>query len=282
MTERHDILVLGATGKTGRRLVPRLRAAGATVRAAARGGEVKFDWTEPATWPDALAGAGALYLIAPDDPTPLAAFVEQVVEAGVRRVVLLSGRGMDATGNGVPDVTRVFPGMAAAERLVRGSGLAWTIIRPNNFAQNFDEDLWQAPLRAGRLALPIGDVPEPFIDAEDVADVAAALLTRDGHEGRSYELSGPRGLTYPAATGIIARAAGRAIEYVELTPRQYRDELLAQGYPPPAVHALDGMFAAHRAGLLADPADGVRQVLGRDPVDFEEYVGRAARSGAWS
>jgi uncharacterized protein YbjT (DUF2867 family) len=191
-------------------------------------------------------------------------------------VVALSGRGTDKIGNDV------FPGMVAGEQAVRDSGLAWTIIRPNNFNQNFDEDLWHQPLRAGRLALPIGDVPEPFIDADDVADVAAALLTSDGHEERIYELSGPRGLTFAEATATIARAAGRSIEYVELTPAEYREELRAQGYPAAAVDTLDGLFAGHRAGITAEPADGVRQVLGRDPVEFTAYAERAARAGAWN
>ncbi|WP_328471401.1 NAD(P)H-binding protein [Actinoplanes sp. NBC_00393] len=270
------ILVLGATGKTGRRLVPRLRAAGAEVRAAARTGEVRFDWSAPDTWPAALGGARALYLVAPDDPAPTAAFVAQAAEAGVRRVVALSGRNLDKLDE------NVFPGMLTAERVVRESGLAWTIIRANNFDQNFDEDLWRAPLLDGRLALPIGDVPEPFIDADDVADVAAALLTGDGHEERVYELSGPRGLTFAEATEIIARAAGRQIRYVELSPAEYREELLAGGYPASAVDALDGMFAAHRDGITAETTDGVRQVLGRDPVDFTAYAERAARAGAWS
>jgi uncharacterized protein YbjT (DUF2867 family) len=274
-TNSKDILVLGATGKTGRRLVPRLRAAGARVRPASRTGEVRFDWSDPATWPDALAGAGALYLIAPDDPDPVPAFVRQATDAGVRRVVVLSGRGLDR-------VDDFGHGMAAAERAVRDAGLQWTIIRANNFQQNFDEDLWRAPVMAGRLALPVGDVPEPFVDAEDIADVAAALLTRDGHAGKIYDLSGPRGLTFAEAAAAVAEAAGRPVRYVELTPAEYRDELKAEGYPPAAIDALDALFAAHRAGILAGPADGVRRVLGRDPVDFTVYAARAARAGAWA
>lgn len=275
MTTRDNlILVLGATGKTGRRLVPRLRAAGARVRAASRSGEVRFDWSDPDTWSDALAGAGALYLVAPDDPAPIPDFVERAADCGVDRVVVLSGRGIDKTGN-------AFAGMLTAEQAVRESGLAWTIIRPNNFNQNFDEDLWQAPLVAGRLALPIGDVPEPFIDVADIADVAATLLTRDGHQGQVYELSGPRGLTFAEAAQTIARAAGRHIRYVELTAPQYRDELLTEGYPEAAIDALSALFAAHRAGYTAEPVDGVQRVIGRKPIDFNEYAERAARAGAW-
>ncbi|WP_436761104.1 NAD(P)H-binding protein [Streptosporangium sp. V21-05] len=269
-----EILILGATGKTGRRVVRHLRATGERVRAASRSSEVRFDWSEPATWENALRGAEAVYLVAPDDPTPVGDFVKRAVD--VRRFVVLSGRGMDLVGEDFGQ------GMAAAERAVRDSGAEWTILRPNNFNQNFDEDLWHAPLRAGRLALPIGDVPEAFIDVEDVAAVAAAALTGDGHAGRTYDLSGPSGLTFGAAVETIARAAGRSIEYVELTPEAYRAELFAQGYPVAAVDALDALFALHRAGHTAEPVDGVQRVLGRPPLAFGDYVNRIAATGAWS
>ncbi|GAA2365640.1 hypothetical protein GCM10010404_20120 [Nonomuraea africana] len=152
----------------------------------------------------------------------------------------------------------------------------------NNFNQNFDEDLWLEPLRAGRLALPIGETPEPFIDVEDVADVAAEVLARGGHSGQVYDLSGPRGLSFRAAVEISAGAAGRSIDYVELTPEVYRAELAASGYPEAAVAALDAMFAMHREGHTAVPADGVSRVLGRAPRRFEEDAKRVAASGVWS
>ncbi|GAA3130475.1 NAD(P)H-binding protein [Planomonospora alba] len=275
-THAHQILVLGATGKTGRRVVPRLRTAGAAVRAASRSGEVRFDWFRPETWPAALEGASAVYLVAPDDPGPVPGFVKQAVAAGVGRFVVLSGRGIEHVDSDFGQ------GMAAAEQAVRDSGAEWTVIRPNNFFQNFSEDLWQAPLRAGRLALPIGEVLEPFVDVEDVAEVAAALLTRDGHAGRVYELSGPQALTFAEAARTIGRAAGREIEYVELTPEEYHRELLAEGYPEAVARMLGALFALHRTGCTAEVVDGVRRVLGREPAGFESYVVRAAAGGAWS
>ncbi|UQI48756.1 NAD(P)H-binding protein [Streptomyces sp. HU2014] len=271
------VLVLGATGKTGRRLVRRLRADGVPVRAASRSGEVRFDWAEPATWADALTGATAAYVIASDEhPDAVGPFVEQAVAAGVGRFVVLSGRGIDLVG---PDFGQ---GMAAAERAVRESGARWSVIRPNNFAQNFDEDLWREPLRDGRLALPIGDVHEPFVDADDVAEVAAALLTQDGHDGQVYELSGPRGLSFREAAEQIARAAGHPITYVELTPEEYEADLRASGWPEAAVKAFSALFALHRTGVTAAPVDGVRRVLGREAASFEAYVERGVGAGAWS
>jgi uncharacterized protein YbjT (DUF2867 family) len=277
-THTDEILVLGATGKVGRRLVRTLRAAGRPVRAASRTGAVRFDWTDRSTWKAALDGASAVHLLAPVDPALAPLFVEQATEAGVSRFVALSARGIDQ----VPP--RFFRGMAAAEQAVRESGARWTILRPNNFNQNFDEDIWQAPLRAGHLALPIGAVPEPFVDVQDIADVAAAVLTsdgHDGHDGRVYELSGPQGLTFEAAVATIAEAAGRPIRYTEVTPEQYRADLLVAGAPEEAADELNALFAVMRAGHFAEPGTGVREVLGRAPVDFAAYAARAAAAGAW-
>ncbi|MDT0317202.1 NmrA family NAD(P)-binding protein [Streptomyces millisiae] len=276
-THDDDILVLGATGKTGRHLVGALRAAGRRVRAASRSAETRFDWSDQDTWAAALDGASAVYLVAPEDPAPVDAFVKQATEAGVRRFVALSGRGVERLS------AEAFQGMAAAERAVRDSGVEWSVIRPNNFNQNFDDDAaWRPPLLAGRLALPIGATPEPFVDTRDIADVAAALLTADGHQGQVHELSGPRALTFADAVRTIAEAAGRDIEFVELDPAEYRAELLAEGVPEEVVRDLDEMYANMRAGHVAEPVDGVRRVLGREPVDFAAYATEAAAAGAWA
>ncbi|MEV5321474.1 NAD(P)H-binding protein [Streptomyces sp. NPDC052687] len=274
-THTDEILVLGATGKVGRRLVRTLRAAGRPVRAASRTGTVRFDWTDRSTWRTALDGASAVHLLAPVDPALASPFVEQATEAGVSRFVALSARGIDRMR------PPYFQGMAAAEQAVRESGARWTILRPNNFHQNFDEDVWRAPLRSGHLALPLGAVPEPFVDVQDIADVAAAVLTSDGHHGRVYELSGPRGLTFEEAVAAIAEAAGRPIRYTEVTPEEYRADLLASGASGEAADELNAMFAAMRAGHFAEPGTGVREVLGRAPVDFATYAARAAAAGAW-
>lgn len=275
-THTHAIVVTGATGKTGRRLVRALRAAGEPVRAASRSGEVRFDWTDQDTWPAALDGAAAVYLVAPEDPTLVRTFVRRATEAGVGRFVALSGRGIEHAPAGS------LLGMVTAEQAVRESGVEWTIIRANNFSQNFDEDYWHAGIRAGRLALPIGSVPEPFVDTRDIADVAAVLLTSPGHHGQVYDLSGPQALSFDTAVATIARAAGRSIQYVELTPEENRAELLAAGVSEETADELDAVYAVMRAGHLSVPADGVRRVLGREPVGFDDYVAQAAAAGAWS
>ncbi|GAA2961323.1 NmrA family NAD(P)-binding protein [Actinokineospora diospyrosa] len=268
------ILVLGATGKTGRRLHRALHEAGEPVRAASRQSPTRFDWSIPDTWAGALSGASALYLVAPDDPTPIKAFVDQAAESGVRRFVVLSGRGLDTPAGAI------FPGMAEAERAVRDLGVEWTVLRPNNFNQNFNEDLFHGPLLAGRLALPAGAVPEPFIDAQDIADVAATVLTNGGHHGKTYDLSGPEALTFAEAVDIIAQAAGRPIKYEELTPTEYANELHAAGVPTEVVSILNGLFAYLQTGQSAPPTTHVEDLLGRPARRFTDYATKAAE--AWS
>ncbi|MET8004612.1 NAD(P)H-binding protein [Nonomuraea glycinis] len=272
----HIFLVLGATGKTGRRVTARLRAAGRTVRAASRSSEARFDWTDPATWDDVLDGVSAAYVIAPEVPGPAHDFVPRAVAAGVRRFVLLSARGADTWGDSTFGLD-----MRAAEEAVRASGVEWTILRPPNFSQNFDEDVFHAPIMAGQLALPAHDIVEPFIDADDVADVAVAALTEPGHAGHTYELSGPRGLTFREAVEEIARVSGRPVRYVDVSPEEYVAASVAQGISPEVASYLNEMFDLMRRGRFAKTTDDVHRVLGRPPRDFETYVARAAAAGAW-
>jgi uncharacterized protein YbjT (DUF2867 family) len=271
-----DISVLAASGKSGRRVVAALRAAGHTVRAASRSAEVRFDWQDARTWPAVTDGVGALYLVAPEDPGPLRPFVDLVQEAGVKRVVLLSGRG-SGTWRG-----RFGHAMVAAEEVLRGSDLSWTIIGANNFMQNFTEDLWHAPLLAGRLGLPTGGVPEPLVDVDDVAAGAARLLTTDGYAGRTLDLSGPTALTFGAAVAAIAAATGRSIRYEDITPVAYADELRAAGLPDEWVDELSGLFEVLREGHIAAPTAGVEDVLGRPPRSFADWVAHIAPTGVWA
>jgi uncharacterized protein YbjT (DUF2867 family) len=270
-----DISVLAASGKSGRRVVAALRAAGHAVRAASRSAEVRFDWQDARTWPAVTDGAGALYLVAPEDPAPLRPFVDLMQEAGVKRVVLLSGRAREAWRG------RFGHAMAAAEDVVRGSDLSWTILGASNFMQNFTEDLWYEPLLAGRLALPTGGVPEPFVDLDDVAAVAARLLTSDGYAGRTIEVSGPAALTFAEAVATIATSAGRPIRYEELTPEAYADQLRAAGLEE-WVAELGGLFELMREGHIAAPTSGVEDVLGRPPRSFEDWVAHIAPTGVWA
>ncbi|MBP2337016.1 uncharacterized protein YbjT (DUF2867 family) [Saccharothrix coeruleofusca] len=271
-------LVLGATGKTGRRIVPRLRLRGTPVRTASRSSSTRFDWSDPGGWDAALRGVTAVYVVAPTVPGPVHEFVARAEAAGVRRLVLLSGRGADTWGDSAFGLD-----MRSAEDAVRGSALEWTVLRASNFDQNFDEDVFHAPLVAGELALPADAVPEPFVDVEDIADAAVAVLTQPGrHAGRVYELTGPRALTFAEAVELISRASGREIAYRRITPAEYAATLVEQGLDEQSAHHVAEMFVLMARGLLATATDDLATVLGRPPRTFEDYVVRTAASGAWT
>ena len=276
MTE-HTTLVLGATGKTGRRVAARLRTCGAEVRAASRSSPTRFDWSDPAGWDAALEGVTAVWVVPPPVPGPVHAFVARAEVAGVEHLVLLSGHGADTWGD-----SPFGRDMRSAEDAVRGSALDWTVLRPSNFAQNFDEELWHAPLLAGELALPAGPIGEPFVDLEDVADAAVAVLADPGrHTGRIHELTGPRSITFAEAVALISRASGRPMTYRRIPPDDYAATLVEQGVGAQDAHHVAEMFVIMEQGLLAATTDGVATVLGRPPRTFEDYVVRTAATGAW-
>ncbi|MUN36276.1 NAD(P)H-binding protein [Actinomadura litoris] len=276
----HQILVTGATGKSGRRVVRRLRAEGAAVRAAARGGEHFFDWTDRATWDAALEGVGAVYIVPLDGTALVRPFVERAARLGVRRVVLASGRGIDVPGY-AKDSGGMLEGLIDGEAAVRESGLEWTISRPGWFAQNFSEGFFAEAVRAGELRLPGGDGAASFVDAEDIAALVVAALTGDGHSGRIYELSGPRAVTLEEAAATISEAAGRDVRYVPLSVEEYVAELVGQGVPPEDAAAFADLVEPLREGKDEHVSDGVPRALGRPARSFGEFAASTAAEGGW-
>jgi uncharacterized protein YbjT (DUF2867 family) len=275
--EKQMTLVLGGTGKTGRRVAERLAERGLLVRIGSRSAEPPFDWEKPDTWATALEGVSAAYVsYYPDLAIPGAleavrSFTELAVESGVQRLVLLSGRGEEEA--------------QSAEQAVREvgeeAGVEWTIVRCAWFMQNFDENFLLEPILAGEVALPSGNVPEPFVDADDIADVAVAALTEDGHAGEIYELTGPRLLTMEEAVSEISRATGRQIRFVPVT----LDEFVGAAYgdvPPEFLSFLTYLFGEVLDGRNAHLTDGVRRALGREPKDFSDYARDVAATGVWS
>lgn len=273
-TNRKATLVIGGTGKTGRRVAQRLGDRGAAVRIGSRSGEPRFDWTDRDTWGPALRGAGSAYVTYyPDLAVPGAA--EQVgelaalaVKNGVRRLVLLSGRGEE--------------GALLGEKAVQQSGAEWTIVRSTWFSQNFSEGFFVDQVRSGEVALPAGGVKEPFVDLEDVADVAVAALTEDRHAGEVYEVTGPRLLSFAEAIEEIARAAGRELRFVPISPEQYRSTLAQLEVPADFVSLILYLFTEVLDGRNARLTDGVERALGRAPRDFSDYARSVAATGAWS
>ncbi|MCX2729719.1 NAD(P)H-binding protein [Saccharopolyspora sp. NFXS83] len=270
-------LVLGATGKTGRRVLARWRLRGTPVRAASRSSETRFDWSDPGTWDAALAGVGAVYVVAPTVPGPVHEFAARAEAAGVQRLVLLSGRGADTWGDSPFGLD-----MRSAEDAVRGSALEWTVLRASNFAQNFDEEVFHAPLLAGELATPADAVPEPFVDVDDVADAAVAVLSEPGrHAGRIYELTGPRPITFREAVELISQVSGRSLTYRTISPDAYAATLVDDGLGEADAQHVAEMFVMMDRGLLAATTPDLAALLGRAPRTFEDYVVRAAAAGAW-
>ncbi len=271
---RKPTLVLGGTGKTGRRVVERLEARGLPVRVGSRSGEPRFDWEDRDTWAPALDGVGSIYLsYYPDLAIPGAVeatqeFAELAVRNGVRRIALLSGRGE-------PEAER-------AESAVRDTGAELTILRSTWFMQNFSEDYMLDHVLSGEIRLPAGDVPTPFLDAGDIADVAVAALTDDRHVGQLYELTGPRSLTMAQVAAEIGEAAGRDVGYVPVSLDQHAAEAAEHGVPPVFVEFLTYLFDEVVDGRNADTTDGLARALGREPRDFSDYAREAAASGVWS
>ena len=263
--KRQTTVIVGGKGKTGRRVAERLRAADLPFRAVSPSAEVRFDWDDEATWGPALAGAGALYVTYhPDLAVPGAAehvrrLCAVAAGGGVEKIVLLAGRGE--------------PQVHAAEDAVRASGAAWTILECAFFMQNFSEGLL-AP-QGGAIVFPAGHVREPFIDCDDIADVAVAALTDDVHAGRTYDLTGPRLITFGEATAELARAAGRPLRYVPVTFEHYARGL-AEHYPLPVVEFFIDLFRFLLDGHNANVTGDVELVLGRRARDFRDFVQTAA------
>ncbi|WP_406276018.1 NmrA family NAD(P)-binding protein [Streptomyces sp. NBC_00191] len=276
MTEnlkQETVLVTAATGKTGRRVAERLAARGVNVRAGSRKGSVLFDWEDESTWGPALHGADAAYvayfpdLAAPGAPEAMRALGRVAAESGVGRLVLLSGRGE--------------PDAVVAEEALRESGLDLTVVRASFFAQNFSEGAMYEGVLTGEIPFPAGETGEPFIDADDLADVVVAALTEDGHAGQVHELTGPRLLTFGEVAAEIGRASGREVRYVPVSGVEYAEMLQQFGFPGPESEWLSDLFTMLLDGHNASLTDGVRQVLGRQPKDFAAFARDAAGSGAW-
>jgi uncharacterized protein YbjT (DUF2867 family) len=259
-----NTLVLGANGKTGRRVADRLTGRGVPVRRGSRAGTPPFDWEEPATWAPVLAGMDAVYvsyypdLAVPGAVDAMRELTDLAEKAGLRRLVLLSGRG-EAEAQ-------------AAEDAVRAGSLEWTVVRCSWFNQNFSEGHLLDPLLAGDVVLPAGEVAEPFIDVDDIADVAVATLTEPGHGGRTYEMTGPRLLTFAEVVAEIAEVTGRPLTYQQVDLDSYVEAMTGLGVPSDVVGMLGYLFGEVLDGRNAWVGDGVEQALGRPAKDFTAFA----------
>ncbi|GAB5483219.1 MAG: NAD(P)H-binding protein [Parasphingorhabdus sp.] len=271
--KKNITLVLGGTGKTGRRVAERLQQKGHAVRIGSRSARPPFDWDNETSWEACLKDVTAAYITyVPDLAMPgatdaIEAFVSQAKQAGIKRLVLLSGRGE--------------PEAQACEHIVEESGLEWTVIRAAWFNQNFSEGAFIDMVLDGRITLPGRDTPEPYIDADDIADVAVAALTEAGHGGQIYEVTGPRLMTMADVATDLSRATGRQIDYIDIPHEAFIAEITNSGAPKDVVWILDYLFSTILDGRNAHLTNGVERALGRTPKDFADYAREIAASGTW-
>lgn len=267
-------LIIGGTGKTGRRVADRLKAEGHPVRIGSRSATPSFDWNNEKGWDAALDRVSAVYITyAPDLAMPgatdaIQALVDLAKQKGVKRLVLLSGRGEEEA--------------QACEAIVQTSGLDWTIVRASWFNQNFSEGAFIDMVLNGTITLPAGDQVEPFVDVDDIADVAAAALTDKKHAGQIYEVTGPRLMSFADVAADLSAATGRLVHYVDVPHDAFVAEVTRSGAPNDVIWMLDYLFSTVLDGRNASLTDGVQRALGRPPKDFADYARDVASTGVWS
>ena len=272
---KQNILVIGGTGKTGRRIVDLLNQKDYNVRVGSRTGNPAFDWHNPDGWPTAIEGMDAIYITYQPDlavPGALEA-IEQLVKvakrSNVQKLVLLSGKGEKEA--------------QLCEQVIIHSGLEHTIVRANWFNQNFSENFLVEGIIAGHVALPYAEMKIPFVDADDIAEVAVKALTEDIHNGKIYELTGAEGITFKEAVEVISKIIGREIQFTALSIEEYVGAMRNQQLPDDFVWLIEYLFTE----VLGNPSNSeitgdVKKVLGRAPIPFEAYARNAALTGVWT
>jgi len=272
--EQKKILVLGGKGKTGRRVAKKLTDLGQVVRIGSRNEDPSFDWENASTWDDALQGINSVYItFQPDLAVPgalntIEKFTSCAVRAGIKKMVLLSGRGEKEA--------------QACEQVVIGAGVSWTIVRASWFNQNFSESIFLEPLQVGHVALPRGEMPEPFVDADDIADVVVESLLKQEHNGKIYELTGTRLLTFKQVVAEISNLTGRDILFQSLTIDEYTTMLRQYQVPEDHIWLAEYLFTQVLDGRNSSVTNDIEEVLGRKPKDFIEYSRETASTGIWN
>lgn len=269
------ILVLGANGKTGRRVLERLeKNANVEVRAGSRSAAIPFDWEKPETWQAALKDIDSVYisyqpdLAIPSATTAIQLFSGLATQMGVTKMVLLSGRGEKEA--------------QVCEEIVKTNATNWTIVRASWFNQNFSESFFLDPILAGFVALPRAEALEPFTDADDIADVIVTSLLDDKHNGQTYELTGPRLLTFKEVIAEIAKATDREIAFQSLTLEEYIQMLREYQVPEDHIWLVNYLFEQVLDGRNSSITNDIEKVLGRKAKDFSAYALETAKTGVWN
>ena len=273
------ILVTGATGTVGRDVAKLLSKKGAAVRAGVRDQAkarprfdddialVTFDFENEGSFAGALDGVAKVFLLPPLLPNQVELtnrFVDAAKRAGIRHIVKLSAIGVD-------DGTQATPikGHAANEQHIRESGLAFTFLRPNSFMQNF---ITYFPPRNGAIYLPWGTGTASFVDTRNIASVAAEVLTSDGHEEKTYTLTGPAALGIADVARILSEAVGREFKYVDVPEGAARDGMLQAGMPKWLVEGLMELHAINKQNRWSYVTSDIEKVTGNPPTDFAQFA----------
>ena len=266
--------VIGAGGKTGRRVTQRLQSQGHSVRTLSRSTSPAFDWAQAHNWPAALQGIDALYVTYQPDlavaraQEDIGQLIRCAKDSGVEHIVLLSGRGE--------------AGAQQAEQVLITSGLSWNLVRASWFCQNFSESFMAQGILDGELCLPADTIREPFVDTDDIADVAVAALTRPALANRVFEVTGPELLTFAECVAEISRQTGRPIAYRTVAAEQWLQVLQQQGVPDDIRDLLKELFTEVLDGRNASLSTGVTEALQRPPTPFATYVRKTIDRGLWS
>ena len=267
------ILIIGKTAKSGLRVDQRLQALGYTTQGVSRSSSPAFDWEDATSWRTALEGTRSAYItFYPDLAIPSAEetirkFIALAKEVGLQHLVLLSGRGEQ--------------GAKRAETVLMNSGLDWNVVRSSWFMQNFSEGFMIEGIVEGELMLPAGDIVEPFIDIDDIADVAVATLTRPELHNRLFEVSGPRAMTFTQCVAEISEVVGYPVRYTQITIEEFLHALREQGLPEDMLWLMRELFTVVFDGRNSNPTTGVEEALGRPATDFSEYLRKVMATGAW-
>lgn len=272
------ILVTGATGKTGRRVAQQLEEAGIPVVRASRSSPTSFDWDDPHTWEPVLRQARTAYIAPAEGTLAVPSFMALAREVGLQQVVLLSARGVTTPGY-YDEQDLLARQFLVTEQAVRESGMHYTILRPGWFSQNFNEGEFRSAIDRGELALPTGDGSAAFIDANDIAAVACAALTNpDRFNGAELELTGPSAVSLSTAVELISAVSGREVRYRSISADEYYAGLLRSGVSEHDARLATIALSPIRSGREGETTSTVKDVLGRDTINFSSYVKQAFTS----
>ena len=272
---KKKILILGSNGKTGRRVAARLENnPEVEIRLGSRNEKIPFDWENSQTWENVLKDIDTVYItFQPDLAVPFAAeaienFSKLATKNGVQKIVLLSGRGEKEA--------------QVCEEIVKENAKYWTIVRASWFNQNFSESFFLDPILYGIVALPRAEALEPFTDADDIADVVTTALLNDSHNGKTYELTGPRLLTFKQAVNEIAEASGRNITFQSLSLEEYTQMLREYQVPEDHIWLVNYLFEQVLDGRNSNITQDIENVLGRKAKDFSTYAKETAKTRIWN